>query len=144
MKDRIIKFLTHEGLTATKFADEIGVQRSSISHILSGRNYPSYEFIQKMLQRYKMLNAEWLLMGNGSMFKRMEQGNLFASLPSNAPAAVQSASEVHAEKPEKLSSLEGDKISQPVSFPEISSSRQIDKILVFYTDKTFEEFLPGK
>src|SRR6266568_123792 len=70
MKDRIIKFLTNENITATRFADEIGVQRSSISHILSGRNNPSFEFIHKILSRYKYLNAEWLIMGNGNMIKK--------------------------------------------------------------------------
>ena len=80
MRERIIKFIETENLAPTKFADEIGVQRSSISHILSGRNNPSFDFIQKILSRYKALNAEWLVMGTGPMYKAMEQGNLFSML----------------------------------------------------------------
>ena len=61
MKDRIIQFLREMNMTSTKFADEIGVQRSSISHILSGRNKPSYDFIEKMLNAYPTINAQWLI-----------------------------------------------------------------------------------
>ena len=48
MKDRIIQFLKENGLTSTRFADIIDVQRSSISHILSGRNKPSFDFIENL------------------------------------------------------------------------------------------------
>ena len=136
MKDRIIKFLTHENITATKFADEIGVQRSSISHILSGRNNPSFEFIQKILSRYKSLNADWLILGSGPMFKKMEQGNLFAT------NEISTQPDLFRQPAEKIISPGPDKNFQPLPLPEILPSRRIDKILVFYTDKTFEEYMP--
>ena len=69
MKDRISKLLKSEGMTAAKLADEIGVQASGISHILSGRNNPSTDFIVKLLERFRGINAEWLLMGKGNMYK---------------------------------------------------------------------------
>ena len=72
MKDRLIKVLNHLGLTATRLADEIGVQRSGISHILSGRNQPRYDFIVKFLTRFPEINAEWLLLGKGTMLKDKE------------------------------------------------------------------------
>ncbi|HEY4786238.1 MAG TPA: helix-turn-helix transcriptional regulator [Bacteroidales bacterium] len=137
MKDRINKFLNQEGLSATKFADEIGVQRSSVSHILSGRNNPSFEFIQKILIHYKNLNADWLLLGNGSMYKKVEQMNLFTPQPS-MPAVKHS--DLFQKPEEKLSSPESDKNVQSVPESEILPSKQIDKILIFYSDKTFEEF----
>ncbi|MCK9411376.1 MAG: helix-turn-helix domain-containing protein [Prolixibacteraceae bacterium] len=67
MKDRIIQFLVSEKISPAEFADKIGVQRSSMSHILNGRNYPSASFIQKMLQVYPYLNSRWLLIGDGEM-----------------------------------------------------------------------------
>ncbi len=69
MKDRIQKILRDESISSSKFADEIGVQRSSISHILSGRNRPSLDFVQKILSRYRNISAEWLLFGRGEMYK---------------------------------------------------------------------------
>lgn len=139
MKERILKFLANENITATKFADEIGVQRSSVSHILSGRNNPSFEFIHKILARYKYLNADWLIMGNGSMIKATD------TLPLNSlnkPKINQL--DLFQNMPKKSSSPQADKNSAPLVPTEISVSRKIDKILLFYSDKTFEEFLPGQ
>lgn len=144
MKDRIIKFMTHENLTATRFADEIGVQRSSISHILSGRNNPSFEFIQKMLGRYKQLNAEWLLVGTGSMLKKNEQQELLPPPKSAETKPVFTNPSLFQESFTVSSSSEGDKNAQPIINPEIKPSRQIEKILVFYSDKTFDEFFLSK
>lgn len=141
MKDRIVKFMTQEGLSATKFADEIGVQRSSVSHILSGRNNPSFEFIQKILSRYKNLNAEWLILGTGSMYKKAEQMNLFNQIPLSANNQTTSTSQLTIEK---SSSVEADKKDPPLPEPEILAPKKVDKILVFYSDKTFEEFGPAK
>jgi transcriptional regulator with XRE-family HTH domain len=142
MKDRIIKFLTHENLTGTRFADEIGVQRSSVSHILSGRNNPSFEFIQKILLRYKNLSSEWLIMGIGTMYKKPEQMDLFASvIPSSHntqdPLPPPKANTI-------LSSPEGDEKQLMNPPKEINPPRKVEKILIFYTDKTFDEFIPGK
>jgi transcriptional regulator with XRE-family HTH domain len=79
MKDRLLKFLNKEQLSHARFAEIIGVQPSSISHILSGRNNPGFEFIQKILTNYPQLNAEWLILGKGNMFRQSEsmQGVLF-------------------------------------------------------------------
>jgi transcriptional regulator with XRE-family HTH domain len=73
MKDRILQFLESEKISPAEFADKIGVQRSSMSHILNGRNYPSASFIQKMLQAYPLLDSRWLMIGVGSM--NLESGN---------------------------------------------------------------------
>jgi len=67
VKDRIIQFLGAEKISPAEFADKIGVQRSSMSHILNGRNYPSASFLQKMLQAYPALNPRWLMIGDGTM-----------------------------------------------------------------------------
>jgi transcriptional regulator with XRE-family HTH domain len=69
MKDRIAKFLKAENISSSKFADEIGVQRSSISHIIAGRNNPSLELIQKMLNRFDKINPDWLILGKGEMYR---------------------------------------------------------------------------
>jgi transcriptional regulator with XRE-family HTH domain len=150
MRDRILKFITHEGLTATKFADEIGVQRSSVSHILSGRNNPGFEFIQKILLRYRNINAEWLIMGTGSMFKKIEQQSLFQTPPSVSSPPLLNIPEPKVESNVSsvlspiLSSQEDDKKNQEAIPPQILASRRIEKILVFYSDKTFDEYIPSK
>lgn len=69
MKDRITLLIKAKNLTAAQFADEINVQKSSISHIISGRNNASLDFIQKILFRYPEVNMEWLMFGKGPIFK---------------------------------------------------------------------------
>jgi transcriptional regulator with XRE-family HTH domain len=148
MKDRLLKFLEEESLTAGKFADEIGVQRSSISHILSGRNNPGYDFFQKILKRYPHLNAEWLITGSGKMTKTPQQASLF-----NLDSEVEN--ETHP-IPDKLTNSESVKSTiEPASLPadsrlpggvifEEQPAKKIEKVVILYTDRSFKEYLPSK
>src|SRR5665648_678378 len=77
MKARILAFLQNENKSYAQFAEEIGVQPSGISHILSGRNKPSLDFVLKMLEKYHFLSTEWLLFGRGSMYKDSRMQTLF-------------------------------------------------------------------
>jgi transcriptional regulator with XRE-family HTH domain len=77
MKDRIQQFLNHTGYTATRLADELKVQRSGISHILSGRNQPSYDFLIRLLNRFPDISADWLLTGKGNMYKNKAENSEF-------------------------------------------------------------------
>lgn len=68
MNSRISLVLKTKNITPAELADEIGVQRSSISHILNGRNKPSLDFIQKLLKKHSDISMSWLLFGEGPMF----------------------------------------------------------------------------
>jgi len=67
MKERLHLILKTKNISASKFADEIGVQKASISHIISGRNKPSLDIVMKILKRYPDIRPEWLLLGKGPM-----------------------------------------------------------------------------
>ena len=67
LNDRIGKILEESGLSSSEFADEIDVQRSSISHITSGRNKPSLEFVTKIKSRFPEISWDWLINGEGEM-----------------------------------------------------------------------------
>jgi len=69
MIDRIRSLLAERQMTASSFADKLGVPRSTISHILSGRNKPSLEMVNKILDAFPDLRTEWLVRGDGLMFK---------------------------------------------------------------------------
>ena len=69
MKDRITLLIKAKNLTAAQFADQIGVQKSSISHIISGRTNASLDFIQKVLLTYPEVNMDWLMFGKGPLFR---------------------------------------------------------------------------
>ena len=63
---RLQKVMKYYQLSASGFADTIGVQRSSISHLLSGRNKPSLDFVLKVLDTFKEVELYWLLNGKGA------------------------------------------------------------------------------
>lgn len=70
MIERIQQILDTKNLSATQFSEEIGIQRSSISHVLSGRNKPSLDFMLKIKGRYPEINLNWLLLGDGKMIEK--------------------------------------------------------------------------
>jgi len=72
MNNRLKQFLAAENITQSQFADKIEVVRASVSHVLSGRNNPSYEFLKAMMENYPALNMEWLMFGKGRMYKDAE------------------------------------------------------------------------
>ncbi len=140
MRDRILHFLTQENISSAKFADEIGVQRSSVSHILSGRNNPSFDFIQKILKRFELLNAEWLILGRGEMVKSQQQGIMFDTERS-----------IEGKEKAVNDMTSPSKIGIPVDFSDKSAvvseeklKKTAEKVVIFYTDKTFKEYYPQK
>jgi len=73
MYSRLRKWMESEGLRSSELADNIGVNRATISHILSGRNKPSIDFFQKLLNTYPGLNSNWLITGIGYMYTKNER-----------------------------------------------------------------------
>ena len=82
MKERLLEFLRAENKSSAQLADEIGVQPSGISHIISGRNNPSLDFVLKMLEKYPYLSTEWLLFGKGIMYRDSRMQTLFDEINS--------------------------------------------------------------
>ena len=76
MQSRIQNIIDYYNLSMLSFSKELGVNRSTISHILSGRNKPSIDVLQKILKRYSSISPEWLLLGNGPMLKNNFNSNL--------------------------------------------------------------------
>lgn len=142
MTERINQIIKYYKVNATKFADEIGVQRSSISHVLSGRNKPSLDFIQKLLKTYPEVRSDWLILGKGSMI--IGEDNLFAATEAkqsdfnNIPRAEKQVTEnKQTEKNEIRSSRPTDHTTQM-----INAGKSASKIVFFYSDGSFKEYFP--
>ncbi|HTX88864.1 MAG TPA: helix-turn-helix transcriptional regulator [Bacteroidales bacterium] len=134
MTDRILEIIKVNGLTAARFAEIIGVPRSSISHLVSGRNKPSLEFLQKVLKGFPDINPEWLYSGKGAMMTEKEEN----------PAVVRESGIISGEDPENLAEKEVRKeAGKPRKKRESPDNvKAIEKIVVFYTDQSFREYLP--
>ena len=85
MNKRILQFLLAENISQSQFADTLGVARASISHIISGRNKPGFDFLEKIALNYPALSLEWLVTGKGKMFRHSLLEDDYAS-PSPPPA----------------------------------------------------------
>ena len=137
MNDRLQQFLSAENLTQSQFADSINVARASISHILAGRNKPGFEFIESVARRYPSLNIEWFITGKGKMYKSASEAPAAQVSPAAADAMIEE--DLFAQHVEPIKSVTLDKPYQkPIK------EKNISKILVFYSDGTFEEYNNNK
>ncbi len=125
---------TNLNITPSMFADQIGVQRSSISHLLSGRNKPSLDLIMKIVSTYPQIDLYWLL-GKKELKEKLD-------------LKVQHPTSPVSNKLENDSKDEIKKIKQPQLEVEvkkenvISKTSNVEKIVVFYRDGTFSEYAP--
>lgn len=76
MVDRIKQVMEHYEETPAGFAEKIGVNRSNLTHLFSGRNQPSLDFAKKVLTAFPEVSTEWLIMGVGNMIKSPEEMNM--------------------------------------------------------------------
>lgn len=70
MRNRLQQILDYYNINSSRLADKLGVQRSGISHILSGRNKPGFDFLKGILDLYPEIDANWLITGKGDMLKQ--------------------------------------------------------------------------
>jgi len=124
---RLQKVIDYYNISASAFADSIGVQRSSISHILSGRNKPSLDFIMKILDTYPEVELYWLLNGKGYFPKDPSE-----DLPVNTPPSLFDEQSTPIQTKQELP----DEERPVVNFKKSG----VDRIVIFYKDGTFEEF----
>ena len=109
---RLNMVMDYYQLSAAAFADKINVQRSSISHLLSGRNKPSLDFVLKVLEEFKDVELYWLLNGKGSFPKKEDTDTTTPLISDSAQILTQN-----------------------------STSKEIDRIIIFYNDGTFKNYV---
>ena len=172
LNNRIQKIIQYSMLTASEFADEIGVQRSNISHIISGRNKPSLDFIVKIKDRFPEIQWEWIIEGKGEMTKstlsptslqeskinfsekeKNSETDLFSiinspSYPTTENKSIPNPLELNISAP----NIEKEKINDSQTLEEESilsennnnqnSKTKIKKIIILYENGKFEAYEP--
>ena len=145
--------LEYYSLNASSFADKIGVQRSSLSHLLSGRNKPSLDFILKILDVFPEVDLYWILNGKGTFPKsELKTEQIIAAL---TPTSQNQFMETIIEKKTKLLSEDGTNQKNPQEeklVPDLINTKnpafqrtdlEIDQIVIFYKNGTFNTFSPA-
>jgi transcriptional regulator with XRE-family HTH domain len=149
---RLEIILDYYSLNASSFADKIGVQRSSLSHLLSGRNKPSLDFILKILEVFPEVDLYWILNGKGTFPKNSKavekrENEVEEVLKQNIPTSLKEEkisenlfSEI--QNPINRNSLEPKKIENQNVEKEFTSG-EVEKIVFFYKNGTFKVFNPN-
>ena len=134
------------GLSGSSFADKIGIQRSSLSHLLSGRNKPSLEFVMKIVSVLPEVDFNWILNGIGAFPKNaltynsnevvLEQINPSLPFPDEITNVAINSSKNNDE-------IEIEQSSNSESLHKVSekfNTKTISQIVIFYTDGTFSNY----
>jgi transcriptional regulator with XRE-family HTH domain len=150
MKDRILKLLGEEKISASEFADKMGIQRSNVSHILNGRNNPGYSFIQKILETFPLVNPRWLITGEGSAYEDRNMSSVL-DLNSKGLFSDQSVNEISSSEKQSVKEAASDLIEKSIHLKKYQSSvnqevipRKVVRVMFIYNDHTFEDFLPAE
>ncbi|AUD02952.1 helix-turn-helix transcriptional regulator [Spirosoma pollinicola] len=166
INDKIKQILIDKNLTPSYFADEIGVQRSSISHILSGRNRPSFDIIQKIIRRFPELGYDWIMeedqqvnqtiptgYGNRSIGRpTVDRSDRFGAgqpssvspYPSQSPGIRSQRNEIPpVSMPIQAPVDLGAGTSESVGDTSSTTDKRVERILIFYTDGSFREYTPS-
>lgn len=141
---RLEIILDYYALNASSFADRIGVQRSSMSHLLSGRNKPSLDFVMKILEVFPDVDIYWILNGKGSFPKSTDEVSEIVNTPAPIVANENISggdlfSQVNYKEEEKIQTKSSPEIKHQNLSPEES---EIEKIVIFYKNGTFKAYVP--
>ena len=142
MKDRISHIIRAKNLTAAEFAIQLGIQPSNVSHLLSGRNNPSLDFVKKLKETFPEYSLDWIVLGQGPMTV-----SDFAIKPVGENVAIDQP-KTFIEQPEIIEDFQGTLFdTQSIAEPKEGISAnlpkgKLEKIIFVYNDHTFEEVLP--
>lgn len=154
MNTRLKQFLAAENISQSQFADTIKVVRASVSHVLSGRNNPGYDFIKAIMAAYPTLNMEWLILGKGKMYKENAQEPVIGApvqdfLPlQEAPGLFDEGSfmeqnvndNVEYDAPTRqYTAPEPQSITSYTPVQNIVNQRKVVKVTIFFDDGTYQE-----
>ncbi|WGH76084.1 helix-turn-helix transcriptional regulator [Tenacibaculum tangerinum] len=138
MIERLKKILAYYDLSASSFADKIDVPRSSISHLLSGRNKPSLDFIIKVEKAFDEVELNWLVYGKGSFPPNIEKPEKKESIENYSTPSLFAENPVFEQDSEEKSNTQFSESHQKSE--KVATSKEIKNILVLYNDGTFEDY----
>jgi transcriptional regulator with XRE-family HTH domain len=149
---RLEIILDYYSLNASSFADKIGVQRSSLSHLLSGRNKPSLDFILKILDVFPDVDLYWILNGKGTFPKSEIKSDPIVAAPTPiinnqmATNRIEKTADLFSEELTNKKNPTEEKLATNFLNTQNSglqkNNSEIDRIVIFYTNGTFKTYSP--
>lgn len=139
MKDRIAHIIRAKNLTAAEFALRLGIQPSNISHLLSGRNNPSLDFVKKLKETFPEYNLDWIIFGRGPV---TVSEPFVASVPFEQISAVEEHEKSDTHLSEESLFNPPEDVELPVKQLVSSTESVLKQIILVYSDNTFELISP--
>ena len=139
MKDRIAHIIRAKNLTAAEFALRLGIQPSNISHLLSGRNNPSLDFVKKLKETFPEYNLDWIVMGKGPM---TVSEPFVEPISVGQVASTNGKEKVDGQMPEETLFSQPEDVDVPVKQFFSSTESVLKQIVLVYSDNTFEMISP--
>lgn len=130
-RDRVLQVMQSVGMNAKQFSQEVGISPGTLSNIMGGRNKPSLDVMQAILRRFRAISCDWLIMGVGTMYVDSVREEKMSSLFDGENEIVETSKEVI------MPSVSVNNHSVSIVAP--SPARAVEKIMIFYSDGTFEE-----
>lgn len=135
---RLQKIMEEHELSATSFAEKLDVGRATISHILSGRNKPSLDFVMKVVAVFKTVDLQWLIYGT------LPDQNLLTAAQKNATTYLtntpKNTAENTAENKQENTSSKPTQNSREKLTKMSTTSSPIKRVILFKEDGTFESY----
>ncbi len=140
MQNRIKQLIEEKGMNASRFADIIGVPRSTISHILSGRNNPSLELVQKILDAFPDVRTDWLVRGSGNVGASLP--SLFSDEEESIDSTVPSVDDEFVSPPVESSGIStaGEYLKRPNN--SVDGKMKVKQVILIYEDGSFSHHFP--
>ena len=149
MREKLLKLMKSEKLSSSRLAEILEIQPSSISHILSGRNKPSYDFLVKILRRFPTLNPDWLLLNAEQMYRSNEELDRRINDTNTQSSQTTGSAEKMIVNSKNALNLKNESsqnsTNRPIeNIPSVANiatdGRAIERVIVLYTDKSFEAY----
>lgn len=149
MREKLLKLMKSEKLSSSRLAEILEIQPSSISHILSGRNKPSYDFLVKILRRFPTLNPDWLLLDAEQMYRSNEEldrrindtNTQSSQTTGSAEKMIVNSNSALNPKNESSQNSTNRPVENIAAVTNIATDgRTIERVIVLYTDKSFEAY----
>lgn len=139
IKDRIALIIEYKGLNSSKFADIVDIQRSRMSHIMSGRNNPSIDVVVRIVEKFPEISTDWLINGKGEMLNEKIINQ--SSTANNSDELIEEI--IPDDSHDRVNFNTSNSFSKTeLPFKPASNGKPVDRIIVFYTDDSFKEYRP--
>ena len=143
MREKLLNLMKSEQLTASKLAELLDIQPSGISHILSGRNKPSFDLVQKILRRFPRVNPDWLLLDKDEMYRTIDiepKPATSQSISTDELDGTMQQSPASGMTAPATNTTSASTPAQQIAAAYAPKSGNVKRVIVLFDDHTFESY----